>query len=310
MKALAAALAITLCGQMGVIAEQNKSFEAKPKATYMLDKNNIRYQLVNQNPQHTKTYNWLFVPGGPGLDSSSLFDLSQLVDLPGNTWLVDFPGNGDHTEGLSEDYDYGQWFELAVPMVKQFENPIYVGVSFGGILSLLTPELENNLSGLVLLSSTPKLWLEAAAQCAKKYNLPDFSPQMAEFIQNPTKESCQKALEACLPYYFYKEESLKICGPLVLSTPFAFQPAFWWMHKAVKDGYTASWIPQNIPTLIVGGDFDYMTPFDIFKDDLRFQRPNIKFSEIKEAGHLCWIDNPNAVKAAFQDYLEVIKLKE
>lgn len=64
----------------------------------------------------------------------------------------------------------------------------------GGIISLLTPELENHLVGFVALNSTPKLWLEAAAQCAKKYNLPDFVPEMQTFIQHPSQETFDKTL--------------------------------------------------------------------------------------------------------------------
>lgn len=72
------------------------------------------------------------------------------------------------------------------------------------------------------------------------------------------------------------------------------------MHKVASSDYTATWIPENVPTLIIGSEFDYMIPFEIFQNDPRFLRPNIKLVEIKEAGHFSWIDNPEAVKAAFQ----------
>lgn len=269
---------------------------------YSYDQNGVRYQLVNSNPVDNKNWNWIFIPGGPGYDSSSLLGLTQILDLPGKTWLIDFPGNGSNTKAIPRDYAYDQWFDFFIPMIKHFENPIVVGFSFGGMITLLTPELEKYLKGVVILSSAPKLWLEEAAACAKKYHLPDFSPQLEEFILNPSEEACKKLLDVCVVYYFYKKETFERGRELLLSTSFAFQPGLWWMDKVASKGYTATWIPKNVPTLIIGNEFDYMTPFGIFKNDQRFLRPNIQFVEIKAAGHFNWIDNPEDVKAAFQNY--------
>lgn len=267
------------------------------------DQNGVRYQLVNSNPVNNKNWNWLFIPGGPGCDSSSLLGLVDLLDLPGNIWLIDLPGNGDNINGIPENYDYNDWFACMIPMVKRFENPIVVGASFGGMITLLTPELEDYLKGVVILSSAPRAWWEEAAACAKKYNLPDFNPQLQEFVQNPSEATLKKLLDVCITHYwFYKEESITKARSLFLSTPFAFQPTFWWMHKVESSGYTATWIPENVPALIIGNEFDYITPFEIFQSDPRFLRPNIEFVEIKEAGHFNWIDNPDAVKAAFQNF--------
>lgn len=269
---------------------------------YLFDEHHIRYQLVTQTPQKEKTLNWLFIPGGPGCDSSSLFDLAQMLELPGNAWLIDFPGNGSNTAGISADYDYNEWFDLMIPMVKRFENPVIVGVSWGGIISLLTPELENHLVGFVALNSTPKLWLESAAQCAKKYNLPDFAPQMYTFIQDPSQETFNKVLEACVFYYFYKKESLEKGLDMLHSIPFAFRPTMWGLDKLISSNYSATWIPKKVPTLILGSEFDWMTPFELFQNDPRFLRDNIEFCEVKEAGHFSWIDNPSEVKAAFEKF--------
>jgi len=271
-----------------------------PLSKYTYDQNGVRYQLVSSNLVDNKNWNWILIPGGPGCDSSTLLGLTQLLDLPGNTWLIDFPGNGDNT--IVADYDYDHWFDCMVPMVKRFENPIVIGFSFGGIITLLSPELENHLKGVVILSSTPKMWLEEAASCAKKHNLPDFNPQLQEFLLHPSEKTCKGLLEVCASYYFYKEDSVEQGRAVLLSTPFAFQPAFWWMNKIAASGYSATWIPEKVPTLIIGNAFDYMAPFELFRNDSRFVRPNIELIEIKEAGHFNWIDNPDAVKAAIQNF--------
>lgn len=274
---------------------------------YTYDQNGVRYQLVNTNPESNKNWSWIFIPGGPGLDSSSLLDLTQLLDLPGNTWLIDFPGNGDNVNTVSENYEYDQWFNCVIPMVKHFENPVVVGVSFGGMITLLTPDLEDYLKGVVILSSAPREWFNEAAEHAKKYNLPEFSSQLQKFTLYPSEETLKKLLDVLFPYYFYREESLVNGRALLLSTPFAFHPATWWMKKVSTYGYTATWIPENVPTLIIGNEFDGMTPFEIFQNDLRFLRPNIELVEIKEASHFNWIDNPDAVKKAFQHFYSALK---
>lgn len=78
------------------------------------------------------------------------------------------------------------------------------------------------------------------------------------------------------------------------------------MNKIALAGYTAIWVPKKVPTLIIGNEYDFMTPFEIFQSDSRFLRSNIKFVEIKEAGHFNWMDNPDAVKAAFQMYSDAL----
>ncbi len=282
-------------------------FGLSPSPKYLFDEHHIRYQLAVQNPQGEKALNWLFIPGGPGSDSSSLLDLAQMLELPGNAWLIDFPGNGSNTEGISDDYDYNEWFDLMIPMVKRFENPVIVGVSFGGIISLLTPELENHLIGFVALNSAPKLWLEAAAKCAEKYNLPSLDPQMQTFIQHPSQETFDATLDVCIPYWFYKKESLEKRAKWCHSIPFSFRPAMWGLDKLISSNYSATWIPEKVPTLILGSEFDWMTPFELFQNDPRFIRDNIEFCEVKEAGHCCWIDNPSEVKAAFDKFSARLK---
>lgn len=274
---------------------------------YQFDEHRIRYQLATQNPSDERTLNWLFIPGGPGCDSSSLLDLAQMLNLSGNVWLIDFPGNGSNTEGISADYDYNQWFDLMVPMVKCFENPVIVGASWGGIISLLTPELEHYLVGFVALNTTPKLWLEAADRSAKKYQLPNFEPLMQIFIQNPSQETFDRLLDACITYYFYKKESLQKGRELLQSVAFAYRPATWGLEKLVSINYSATWIPERVPTLVLGSEFDWMTPFELFQNDARFLRENIELCEVKEAGHFSWLDNPSEVKAAFEKFSARLK---
>ena len=187
---------------------------------YLYDENQVRYHLASSH--NGKAFNWLFIPGGPGADSSYLLNLVHLLELPGNCWLIDFPGNGDHPAPI--DYDFQQWFSLLVPVVKRFDNVIIVGPSFGGMLPLLLPELESLLKALVILNSAPSLWFTAFEQALKERGIPEI-PARTFFKKNPSQETFELAFKAMLPYYFSPEnlskgfELFRTCRSLILLFP-------------------------------------------------------------------------------------------
>lgn len=266
---------------------------------YFYDSDHVRYELCQTNGQ--KSYNWLFFPGGPGADSSYFHGLIEVLDLPGNVWLFDLPGNGDNiNRSLDENFDV--WFEIFPSIIQKFDNPILVGHSFGGMFPLLFPELENRLKGFIILNSTPSLWLEEAVAYSKQFNLPDLSKEMQDFVQHPNQKTFEVALDACMPYYF-PSATLERGRALIAQVPCQYLPAVWWQKKAIELSFSAKWIPQYTPTLIIGSKYDCICPFSLFKKDARFQRNNIKLILVEDAGHLSWVENPKAVKAAFEEFL-------
>ncbi len=256
----------------------------------------MRYELYQTN--EGKSYNWLFFPGGPGADSSYFYSLIDELELPGNVWLIDLPGSGSHMEKASTgNFDY--WFDIFPKVFQQFKNPILVGHSFGGMFPLLFPELENSLKGLIILNSAPGLWMEEAVAYSKQFNLPDFTKEMQEFILNPNQETFKIALNACMPYYF-PSHTLEKGTELLSHIPCQYLPTVWWQKKAVELNFSAKWIPQNVPTLIVGSKYDCICPFSLFEKDERFQRSNIELFFVEDAGHLIWVENPSAARDVFK----------
>jgi len=265
-----------------------------------VDEFGIRYKLSSQN--NIANLNWIFIPGGPGCDSKYLDGLVDLLKLPGNSWLIDLPGNGDNFSNL-ENFD--KWLEVFIPSIENFNNKIIVGHSFGGQLPLLFPELESKILGLVILNSSPKIWLEEATNYAKEHNLPTFTKELGEFIANTNQETFNKALKACMPYYFtaeYLEDGKKWLSEI----PFAYAPAVWWQNKIIEIDYHAKWVPTKIPAMIIGGEFDAICPYTLFDNDNRFKRDNIKMHLIKNAGHMPWFEQPNAVKVLFDNFVKTI----
>lgn len=272
-------------------------------ANYLYDTDQVRYELYQTN--EGKNYNWLFFPGGPGADSNYLRSLVDELQLPGNVWLIDLPGNGSNVSGSYSD-NYDSWFELFPRIVKQFGNPIVVGHSFGGMLPLLYPDLEDSLAGCVILNSAPVVWLEEAVVYSKQFDLPDLTKDMQAFIQNPSQETFDAALNACMPYYFPKE-TLEKGRALLSQVTFQYRPAVWGQIKAIEGKLTAQWIPQNVPTLIIGAKYDCICPFSLYTKDVRFHRENIKLLFIENAGHCPWVENPDAVREGFDEFCSELK---
>jgi pimeloyl-ACP methyl ester carboxylesterase len=143
---------------------------------YFYDENYVRFRLAKTN-QGTNFYNWLFLPGGPGADSSYYLSLIEELDMAGNFWLIDFPANGSNLQNPGDsDYNFDLWEDYFIPAINRFENPILVGQSFGGMFPLLFPILETILKGFVILSSAPRLWFDDAARYAKENNA-SFKPR-------------------------------------------------------------------------------------------------------------------------------------
>jgi pimeloyl-ACP methyl ester carboxylesterase len=278
----------------------NYSGATMKQSKYLWDEHSTRYQLLHSNSG--KPYNWLFIPGGPGSDSIYFSSLIEELKLPGNSWLIDFPANGSNVDKVPEDYPFDEWSDCFLSLVKKFENPILVGHSFGGMFPLLFPELESILKGFVIISSAPSLWLEEAAKVAQEKKLPLLNEPMKAFERNPNQKTFKDALIACAPYYFAKDK-LEEGKKLLEAMPFNFYAAVWWQKTAHEMKFCAKWVPEHVPTFILGGTEDSMTPPSLFENDKRFSRKNIYRNIIPNAGHIPWLEKMDEVKKAFNTFI-------
>lgn len=266
------------------------------KRTY--DENGVRYTLVTDTGN--RELNWLFLPGGPGADSRYLLSLTKILNLPGKVWLIDFPGNGDNS--TPDDYDFHHWLNLLPTIASRFSNCVIIGHSLGGMLPLLSPELEEKLLGLIIINSAPSLWTTESARLFKKHRIPTL-PEKEAFSKNKTQENYNKLLKAYIPYYFNKDAVSK-GRELFQDLPFPIKTTLTVFTIMQEINYNARWVPQKIATLIIGGDQDYINPFSLFENDSRFDRQNIQKILIKGCGHWCWLEKPKEIHQLISRFSE------
>lgn len=259
--------------------------------TFFYNENQTRFRLVKSVPGENIP-DWLFLPGGPGVDSNCFLSLVDKMDAPGNYWLIDLVWNGTNDQSSKPPSEtFEKWNIFLVDSVKYFENPVLVGHSFGGFLPFFCPELEGLLKGLVILNSVPTLSSEIFAQVANEHQMPSLSEAQERFVKEQSLESLQ-ALYLLESVYFFdsKHRSLGI-EQVVNKLEFSIPAEYWWYTQGVQFYMKEiTWVPQNTPTLIVGGSRDYITPLSIFTSDMRFKRENIEMQLIENAGHFPWIE--------------------
>lgn len=259
-----------------------------------------RLQLIKNTPG--ANYNWIFLPGGPGLGSESLRDLSKILKVPGSIWHLDLPGDGSNTTKNDSEF-FSHWSEALVEAIKALNNVILVAHSTGGMYALSTPALKKLLVGLVLMDSAPdSSWQQSFTQYVNNHPIKDTKKLQQNYNRKPSHELLKQITIASVQYSFIKS-SLSKGVSLFKSLPFNYK-TFEWSEKHFDKKYKAKWIPTTMPTLILAGEKDRITPLHFFTESEAFQRKNIMLRSIKNAGHFPWIENPKQVVKVFNEYYQ------
>lgn len=257
-----------------------------------------RLNLFSVNP--AGNYNWLFLPGGPGLGSESLIELVNLLNLPGKSWLVDFPDDGSNV-AIHGDKDFKNWQQALIEACQLFEKPYLFAHSSGGMFALATLQLENILGGLVLMDSAPNAsWQSCFMEYLTHHSIPEVEMLGKQYEENPSNELLKQMTILSVPYFSILK-NIPTMKKLLESLPYNYR-SHDWAKKVFDPFYTAKWIP-TMPTLIFAGDQDYLTPLRLFIESKEFHRDNILIREIKDAAHFPWMDNPEGVKEVIFEYL-------
>lgn len=256
---------------------------------------------LRRRTQRPGPLNWLFLPGGPGIGADSLIELVDTAELPGTTWLIDLPGDGSNIDAPGAPADpYSCWPEVLLEAADAVPNPVYLGHSTGGMYLLSTPELENRLSGMVLISTAPdSSWLPAFVAMTERHPLPAVAAATTTYENDPTNEHLAAIAVASAAWNF-GQQTVDVGRDLLGRMPYNGD-AVAWSDQHFDHTYQASWLPESLPTLIISGSDDRIVIQHLWDGD-RYRRDNITRVIIEGGSHFAWIDNPDAVTRALRDF--------
>jgi pimeloyl-ACP methyl ester carboxylesterase len=190
-----------------------------------------------------------------------------------------------------------------VEAAQALDAAVMVGHSTGGMFMLSVPELAEHLSGMALVSSAPHAgWRAAFAQYVKDHPNPAVDAAAEHYAQQPNDQNLRALTVAAVPWNF-SEPALTAGRCLFEALPYNHN-AVAWADAHFDDTYQARWAPESIPTLIVSGTQDRVVSQRLWADEPAFTGPTVLRRQIEGAGHLPWIEDPDAVRAAFADLTE------
>lgn len=249
-------------------------------------------------------FNWLFLPGGPGLGSESLSGLTSQLRLPGTIWHLDLPGDGSNTTSNNAEY-FSRWSDALVEAVQSLDRVILVAHSTGGMYALATARLEGLLNGLVLMDSAPdSSWQQMFMDYVSEHPIDRLKELEQQYIACPNNDTLKKMVLASISYSFLTD-GLNNDLSFLDDLPYNHETCDW-SAQNFDSTYKYKWIPEKIPTLIFAGDKDRITPLTLFRDLNEFQHDNILIKTISNSGHFPWIDNLDEVKSVFLEYCRML----
>jgi pimeloyl-ACP methyl ester carboxylesterase len=258
------------------------------------------YRLTPLKTNGNSNFNWIFLPGGPGMGSKYLADFAKQLILPGSTYLVDFPGDGDNRN--VPDINLKEWHEDLAKVAIALKPCIVVTHSFSGMLALSVRELEEVAAGLVILNSTPdNSWITNLAITAQLYNLPSTTIASFNLVNNPIDENLRLVFDACIPYLFAPDEidlGLKLLDQCSFNAK-----TYLHLYQDFIPNFHHTWTPQNLPTLIIGSTGDKILPIKLFADNPNFARANITITELENNSHFPWLSDFAKLNTAFLEWM-------
>lgn len=245
------------------------------------------YRLNKLKEDNAHKLNWLFLPGGPGMGANYLIDFVSKLDLQGSLYIGDFPGDGDNYS--AEEIHYEGWKQGLIEVVNSLSPCVLVTHSFSGMFALTIDSLEKLLAGLVIINSAPdNSWMGLIEETAVKYKLPNLAEDIKKLYENQTNDQLKKFFYANIPYLFCEHEVPE--GKQLLEISSYNIKTRIWGDQEFHNLYKYSWIPNKLPTLIIGSHDDKLLPIKLFLENTEWSQPhsNINIIELHNTGHFPW----------------------
>lgn len=264
--------------------------------------------LIADGPQMKERPTVVLVHGGPGGDHtvykpdfSVLSDIAQVI-------YYDHRGNGRSDMSSSEHWTLDQWADDLKGLCDYLgvENPIVIGVSFGGFVTqAYAARHPGHASKLALISTSAKVDFDEVYKAFGTLGGPEIEDVARRYWSHPTDASRAEYRERCVPFYSVK-------GPSDTD----------WLTRMIIKNDTALWFngPDNeqgrmdfresltrvdCPVLVMCGEQDPIMPM-VFSETIAAFVPerHVTLHRFDNCGHAISADQTEAFFKALNAFIE------
>lgn len=242
---------------------------------------------VNGDGFDEQAQNLFFIHGSGGDHSSWSFQYAKLNKYF-NVIAVDLPGHGNSEGKGKDDIDeYSRWIKKLLDVLA-LKNIIIVGHSLGAAIALtFAAEFGSMIRGIAAVGGGLKM---------------PVNPAIFELL----KKEPETAFELMCKFSLAKENRQKLAEPLKKSMVAANIEALYNDLVACdKMDLTDKVKKINLPSLIICGEEDKMTPPQLSRD-IAANIHGSKTCFIKGAGHMVMMENPEEFNKALISFAQSI----
>lgn len=244
--------------------------------------------------------NFLFIPA-PGLGSESLDGLITLLKDQINMclWLLDYPNDGSN---IDQGHDFANWYPALIESIVKLNKPVLIAHSTGAMFVQSISNLETLVSGVILMNTAPNMdWKDDCNKYMQENTSPEIISCANRHLANPSDETLRALIISALMFSFMPK-SMDLAVELLKKIPINHQAAAW-SDNNFDPVYKAKFIPQLLPTIIMSGEHDQITPLTVYTNKEEYHKQNILLQSIPDAKHYPWIDNPQEVLTIIHKFI-------
>ncbi len=257
----------------------------------------------------------IMVHGGPGADHSiSKPYFSQLTDIA-QVIYYDHRGNGRSDLCRENTWNLSQWGDDLKGLCDALgiDNPIVIGTSFGGFVTLsYATKYPKHAAGIALISAAAKVEFSSVYDAFERLGGKDIRDISEAYWENPTDEGRALYRDQCVPFYRYNKDAPADWLARVL---WRNETALWFNGPSNEHGrmdFRSDLSKITCPTLLMVGEDDPITPPE-FSDTIaaELHSDQLEYIKFKNCGHGVIGDKPEeALKALRQFILSVPQEKK